>query len=224
MAYATVTELKNRINKTGTDDDTTLAALLEAASTAINNYCNRPDGFIADAAATARIYSGSGQPTQAIDECTSITLVAVKDSPTDTTYTSWATTDWDAFGGDPHNPDFQPTAKGKPYTGLMYANSDYSVFTSGRFISLKGFADPERTRRSVPTVQITAKWGYATTAPGPVREACIMQAARWYKRAQAAYSDTLAMPDTGTLMFRKILDPDIQHILEQGRYVKPVIA
>lgn len=225
MAYATNTELKARLNKTGSEDDTTITALLEASTVAIDRFCHRPDGFLSDTLASARIYSGSGQPVQAIDECTEITLVAVKDSPTDTAYTSWVAADWIAFGGDPNNPDFQPTSKGMPYTGIMCsAAGDYSTFTSGRYVSLKGFAHTERTRRSVPTVQVTAKWGYSATVPAQIREACIMQAARWYKRGQAAYSDTLAMPDTGQLMFRKVLDPDIQHILEQGRFVRPTIG
>lgn len=225
MAYATVAELKAQINKTGTEDDVALAAFLDAATTAIDQFCHRPDGFVADAVASARVYSGTGSPVLHIDECTSITLVAVKDSPTDTTYTSWATTDWVAFSGDPTNPDFQPTAKGKPYTAIMCtAYGDYSSFTNGSFVSLKGFANVDPTRRHVPTIQVTAKWGYAVTVPATIKQACLITVARWYKRGQTAYADAIAMPDMGQTMFRQVLDPDVKMILQSGRYIRPAIG
>jgi hypothetical protein len=85
-SYASITELKLQIDKTGstgTGDPANLQLLLDASTDAINSLCNRPDGFIALAAATARTYNGEGGPYQWIDECVEITLVEVKDSPTD---------------------------------------------------------------------------------------------------------------------------------------------
>ena len=206
MAYATVANLKLAMQKTDTGDDTTLQQLLDAASTAIDRYCKRPDGFKALATATARYYVGSGLAYQMIDECTTISAVAVKDSIDDTTYTTWATTDYDYAAGSRESPDFNRT----PYTVLFCKpDGDYSTFTSGTMGRVKA-----------RTVSVTAKWGYASTCPDEIETATLMQAARWWKRLQGAMADSLASPDMGQLMYLKQLDPDVQQILIGGGYVK----
>ena len=224
VAYATVNELRNQIDKTGKTDDVELAALLDAASEAINNYCNRPDGFRSDSTASARVYTGSGDTVQYIDECTSISNVAVKTSATATSYTDWESDDYIEFAGSPNRPDFQPTAKGKPYTALMIEpGGDYSHFTSGQYTALRGFRPEFNRTRGVPTVEVTAKWGYAATVPPPIKQACITQASRWYKRGQSAWADAVGSPELGQMFYRKQLDPDVKHLLDDGRYVMPTI-
>ena len=224
-SYCTVAELRGQIGKTGTSDDAQLQILIDGASEAIDAFCNRPDGFVADTRASARVYTGSGGPWQRIDECVEITLVAVKDSPDSSTYTSWAATDWVAFAGDPERPEFQPTAWGKPYDAIMCtADGDYSTWTSGQYVSRGGFRPSKTVGRGVPTVQVTAKWGYSLGVPPVVKQACLTQAARWYKRGSSAWADTLASPDLGQLMFRKTLDPDVEMMLVSGRYVKPAVG
>jgi hypothetical protein len=220
--YVTAAEIKAATNKTQTDDDTIFAALATAASRAIDNYCNRPDGFVSVSVATARVYAGSGRSWMPIDECTSISLVAVKNAATDTTYTSWATTDWTAFTGDPERPNFNRT----PYTAIMCtAGGDYSAFLNGQYITRSGFRpDPDNdTYRGVPTVQVTAKWGYAATVPDAIKQAALVLAARWYKRGESSWSDVLASGEMGQLMYRKALDPDVKFMLSMGRYVRPVV-
>jgi len=217
MAYATAAELRDRIGKVSPDKDTTLDALIAAAERSINTFTNRPDGFIADTIASDRIYSGSGKAHQLIDECAAITLVAVKDSATDSTYTSWAAGDWIAFYGDAKAPEFQPLTRGKPYNAIMVdPTGTQSVFNTGAYFNGRS--------RAVPTVQITARWGYALTVPVDIREACLMQATRWYKRFEGAMSDALASGELGQLLYRQSLDPDVKHILVNGRYVKPAVG
>lgn len=221
MAYATAADMRAQINKISTADDATLTALLSSAERTINRFCNRPDGFLSDTNASARKYSGSGKPYQSIDECTSITLVEVKDSPTDTSYTSWAATDWIPFRGDYKDPDYNRT----PYDMLMVdPTGDYSIFYSGSFVTRGGFRPTTDINRGVPTVQVTAKWGFAATVPSDIKEACIMQAARWYKRLEGAMADALASGELGQLLYRQSLDPDIKMILVNGRYVKQAIG
>jgi len=232
LAYGTVIELRNLINLSAETDDWELAGLLEAAARSIDRYCNRPDGFMADDVVSYRYYTGTGTTVQRIDECVSISEVAVKDSPSDTTYTAWdsPTTnlagdgDWIAFSGDQQRPDFN----GLPYTALMVdPNGDYSTFTSGVFASLRGFpVYGVDTRRSVPTVRVSAYWGFYTTetVPDDIREANVMLASRWYKRLQSSMADTMASPDLGTLMFRQSVDPDIAMILKEGRYIRPAVG
>jgi len=232
QVYATVAELKSRIERTRATDDIILLAILTAASRSIDNACNRrKDGFVA-AVSSTREFVGSGQAVQWIDECASVSAVAVKDSRGDTTYTAWAGTDWRLFGGDPRRPEFNVG----PFNKLMVEwNGDYSSFTSGHatgpgndeyFLSASrrpGLYNP-RTAYGVPTVQVTSFWGYALTCPPEIREAAAMQAARWYKRYQSAMTDTLASEEVGTLIYSKSLDPDIKRILVDGRYIRRAVS
>lgn len=223
--YCTLAEVKAQLSNISTVDatrDAVITAIITAASRTIDNFCNKPEGFEVAASASARVYAGEGKSWQPIDPCTEITLVAVKDSPTDSTYTSWAAADWIAFSGDPERPDFNRT----PYTAVMCSGvGDYSVFTSGYFTTRPGFKpDPDNEyKRGVPTVQITAKWGDAVTVPAPIKQACITLTARWWKRGEASWSDALASGELGQLMYRQALDPDVKMMLVMGRYVRPAV-
>ena len=219
-AYATVIELRAEMDKISTASDLTLARLLDSAAESINNACNRPDGFVSTPVDSARIYAGSGKPFQRIDECTSITTVAVKDSSTDDDYTDWDSTDWIAFRGDPRFPDFNRT----PYTGIMVdPTGDESIFTSGAYTTKAGFRPLTDVFRGVPTVQITGKWGYATTVPADIKEICIEQAARWYKHLEAAGSGLTADSELGQLNTGK-LDADLISRLRTRRYIKATVG
>lgn len=225
--YCTATELRAEIDLTSTSDDATLERLIEAASRNIDRACNRPDGFKADTVASARYYTGDGSAVQLIDECVEVTAVAVKDSATDTTYTAWdsPTTnmagdgDWLAFTGDKKWPEFNRL----PYTAIAVdLNGDYSVFTCGAFAGKRGFPMDSDTRRNVPTVSVTARWGYSDNTPADIKMATIMQCGRWYKQVQGAMADGVANADFGQLVYRQVLHPDIKRLLVDGRYIRPM--
>lgn len=230
-AYATVKEFRSEVQVTSTTTDLFIGAVLDAAKEVIDRVCNRPDGFVAVSTATARYYSGSGDPYQFIHECAAISAVAVKDSPSDdeTDYTAWTlgtvgtTDDADVFAatGSPKWPEFNRT----PYTLLILgSNGAYSSFTSGSFTSRGGFRPTSLVQRGVPTVKVTARWGYALVCPYQITQACLMQAARWYQRLKASMADTIAGPEFGAMMFRKVLDPDIELLLVQSRFVRPSLG
>lgn len=209
--YCTVEELKAQIQKNANDSDTVLERIILSASRAIDGHCNRPEGFIALAAAAPRLYSGSDLEIQRIDECTEITLVEVKVSASDSTFGLWAADDWIAFSGSADSPNFNDT----PYNGLMVSgNGRFTYFTSGKLARRPG----------LPTVRVTARWGYADDVPPTVNQAAITLAARWYKRGGSSWADTLAGGDVGMLMFRKSIDPDVQMMLEHARLIQVAIG
>lgn len=228
MIYATVEELRGTINLGSRDEDDILELWLAGASQSIDNFCNRAeDGFVASDDALARHYSGKGQPHLLIDECIEITEVAVKDSATGNTYTAWSTPttpmagdgDWIPYAGAPSRPYFNRL----PYTALMTdPNGDYAVFTSGAFVHPGGFKPSTTTWRNVPTIKVTAKWGFAATIPAVIKQACIAQTARWYKRGQSAMADAVASGEMGMLLYTKALDPAIQMLLVEGRMIRPL--
>lgn len=221
--YSTTAKIKAQAAaKASATSDALIAQLITAASKAIDNFTNRPDGYVAGVAAV-RSYAGLGQSFLRIDECAATpTLVAVKDSPTDSTYTNWAATDWMAARGDPENPDFNHL----PYDLLIVdPTGNYSHWTSGRYTYLSGFRpDPDsRARSAVKTVQVTAQWGYATACPTDIEQACIIQVVRWLKRSEGSWADTLQAIESGQLLFRQSLDPDVKQLLVAGGYMRVAI-
>jgi len=200
--YATAAELKAQMQGADRDEDQ-YTIMLTAASRAIDNYCNRPDGFVAVTTATARVYSGRGKDVQWIDECIDVTKVEVRPA-VGSAYVEWASTNWIAGTGDPRFGDYNRT----PYNWILVTESgQYNRFTRG----------------SEPTVRVTARWGYAETVPDPVKQACITIAARWFKRGEGAWSDVLATGDFGQLIYRLEMDPDAKMMLAAGRFVRPAI-
>ena len=213
-AYSTIAELKAAMNKVTATDDAVLTATVAAVSRAIDAFCNRPDGFVAEANGyeTTRYFPGSGKRYQWIDECVDVATVAVKDSPSDdeSEYVAWVvgevgvTDDADVFmaGGDPAYPNYNDT----PFQFLLCgANGDYSVFNKSVY----------------PSVKVAARWGYASVVPSQIKQACIMQSARWYKLVQGAMARATAGPDMGALIYPGKLDPDVEFVLSAGRFIKP---
>lgn len=223
-AYATVAELKLQLQTTDTKDQT-MQLLLNAAAQAVDLFTNRAhkaDAFLADETASARIYSPVNGYSCYIDECVQVTEVAVKDSSTDTTYDRVLTTD-DYFvcQGAPKTPIFNRT----PYYLLMIAaTGTQEPFTSSRWSFRPGFRPSFFEERHVPTIRVTARWGYADELPPVVKEATLVMAARWYKRSEGAWADTLATGDFGTRQYVKSLDPDVQMMLQKSRLVRPSIS
>lgn len=222
--YATVSELRTMIEKTGATGaaaDTPLNLILEGVSRGIDQYFNRPDGFVAITDATARIYAGTGLPYIFIDDCISVSSVAVKDGATDSTYTSWATTDWIAFSGDPKDPNFNML----PYTGLLVdPTGDYATFTSGLFTTRGGFRPTSGVGRSVPTVRVTARWGYAAAAPPSIKELTLILAARLYKKGLSSHVDVVSSDQFGQMVFRELSSTEVKLLLDGSRYFKPVVG
>lgn len=223
--YATVAEVKAQIQKIGSESDAVIAVIITAVSQEIDKIANRPDGFVATEFAEERIYTGSGTQVQNIDDTVEITEVAVKDSSTDTAYTAWLATDWIPFSGDERFPVFNRL----PYTAVMVDPSgDQAVFTSGTFVSRVGFRyaiyPRVERRRGVPTVRITAKWGYSVSVPPVVNQVCIIESARAWKRGQSAFADALATSELGDLRFVAALDPASKQMLVGARLVRPAVG
>ena len=220
LAYASVREIKEQLGgKLSNDDDLLIKALRNSSARYINHYLGYPDGFLALEEATTRVYPGSGKTHQHIDPCIEVTAVAVKDSPTSDSYDAWTSSDYVVASGSPIYPDFNST----PYTLLLVdpAGSE-SYFTSGNYYGPQGFPIG-RSSATTPTVQVTARWGYADTIPEDIKEACIAMTARLYKRGEASWEDTTASRDQGQLVYRRV-DHDIEQLLIATRYYRPALA
>lgn len=193
MSYATPAEVKQASDITGTQWDVLIERLIVAASETIDRYCNRPDGFLAQATGTQRQFAGTGICSLRVGECAEVQSVEVYRSG------GWQVlSEWVAFAGDAQRPLYVP-----PYSGIL-ARSPFEA----------GFG---------PTVRVVARWGYGDAVPDAVREATVILASRWLKRGQSSWADTLTTDMGGTLEFRRQIDPDVQMILDKGRLRRPTI-
>jgi len=50
-----------------------------------------------------------------------------------------------------------------------------------------------------------------------VKQAVLIQAARWFKRGQQGFRDTGAIVELGQLMYTRALDPDVAALIEHLR-------
>lgn len=216
MGYCTPQELRTQIEKygaSGASDDASLNIVIEAVSQLIDSYCNRPDGFVAQEIYTVRRYAGRGDAWLYIDDCVAIQAVSMKTGVI-SDYTALAATDWIPFSGSHTEPEWDRL----PYNGIyLTADGQYSHWTNGHI------SDSDKRAIVTPTVTVTARWGYSTVIPPLIRQVTIALAARWYKQAQSAWTDTLASAEFGGLIYRA-QNADIRLMLEQSRLSRPAFA
>ena len=188
-AYATADEVKAAMPGviSGATYDTILGTLATRASELIDRLTGRDVGaYDAADVATARYFDGSGEDYQWIDECVEITTLEVKDSETDTTYDTWLTSDYITW----------PYWDSPIRKLIVDPTGDEVYFPSG-----------------LRTVKVTAKWGYSADPPAVVKQAVVIQAARWFKRGQQAFQDVSAAAEVGQLTYAQKLDPDIETMI-----------
>jgi hypothetical protein len=203
--YATPIELRLHLDSWDDKWEPVIQYCLDSAADLIDKTCNRGVSFVAAQTATTRQFVGSDTGSIFISDCMAVTQVETRSSASDA-YAALTAGTWLAFSGDPRYPDFNQT----PYNGVMLLSG--GIFTRETY-----------DRIALPTVRITARWGYADTVPPVIRQATIIQATRYFKRGQGAYADTLSTGDFSQLQYRKQLDPDVKAILTSARLIRPAI-
>lgn len=165
-SYATLTDLKARLDIADTDDDDRLTAALAVASREIETYCDRQ--FNDAGSASARTFEPLTAYRLLVDDFSTTTgLVIATDTDDDGAYdTTWTSSDY----------DLEPAAgqtlgqSAWPYSRI-HAVGDYTYPRCGR-------------RRR--TVQVTARWGWSAV-PSGVAEACLIAAAELFKAGDAPF-------------------------------------
>ena len=187
----TLAEIRARLQfaDTDTDDDPMLESIVTAVSRVIENYCGRK--FYADTADATRYYTAEDANLLFLDDDLISVTTLKTDTDGDRTYeTTWtATTHYEL---EPAN----ASVDGAPYTRIATSPRGAYQFPVGM---ARG-------------VQVVGKFGYATTVPYPVREACLLQCERLYKRKDAVFG-VLGSAEMGQMVVIPKLDPDIQLLL-----------
>ncbi|MGE5830144.1 MAG: hypothetical protein ACM30G_17550 [Micromonosporaceae bacterium] len=166
--YITVDQLKRyafpNTSATATADaveDDLLADAIASVSREIDSYCGRR--FYADTTATARIYRPTTADLVKVDDFWTTTGLIIATGDNGTYPTTLTTADYTL---EPLNGIVDGVA-GWPYYRIVSTNSS---FTASRW----------------PTVQVTARWGWASV-PAPVAEACKILASETFKAKGAPF-------------------------------------
>ncbi len=186
--YCTLAELQARMGVGDTIDDVTLEQVITGVSRMIDDYTRRRFYVVTP---ETRYYTPRHTDVVETDDMIAVTTVAT-DADGDRTYeTTWAATD---YGLCPIN----AAVDGHPYTAIEIAPQGRYTFPM--------------VRRGL---KIVGSFGYAATAPDVVREACLLQAARVFKRKDAPFG-IAGVPELGMLRISQ-LDPDVKMLLNGVR-------
>lgn len=197
--YASLDDLKERLDITDTDDDYILEAVIEAASRAIDAYTGRR--FWSTTASSddeTRYYTAEVDDVLFPDDLQSVTGFWTDEDETRAWSTTWSSTDYELL---PYN----ATLDGHPYTRIELAPDADHDFCAGL---RKG-------------VKITGSFGYCAgddNTPKVVTQACLLQSARLFKRKDAPFG-VAGTPELGMLRLESELDPDVRLMLAGVRRV-----
>lgn len=147
--YATLAEVKARLEITDNNDDLALIALVEQSSRVIDRVCRRR--FWVDPSDTTRYYTATDPAMVWIDDLVSITTLATDDTGSRSYGVTWASTDYDLW---PEN----ASGKGEPYMVIQ-------ITPNGRY------RFPSLTK----SVKVVGKFGVPSTSPwmDDVKGACL---------------------------------------------------
>lgn len=163
--------------------DTPDDAVLEAVIEAASRAIDGETGRVFYAATATRYFTAEDSELLFVDDLLSVTTLKT-DLDGDRTYeTTWAATDYDL---EPYN--------STPYTRIQIAPRGTRTFPTGR----RG-------------VEIAGSWGYAATAPDAINEACLLMAARLFKRKDAVFG-VLMNPEFGTARLPQV-DQDVKLLI-----------
>jgi len=180
----------------GSTYDVLLSQLANAASRAIDRYTGRaPGAYYADVP-SVRYIDGSGTPRLWIGELAAAPAqVWVAESGDGSSYVPWDDTEYICW-------PYDALERGEPYLRL---DIDLLNGTKGIW-----YAYPR-------AVKISGQWGYSAYPPADVKQACLIQAIRWFKRSQQAYRDIGGIVDLGQLQYVQALDPEVAQLLSHLR-------
>lgn len=184
--YCTLAELKARLAITDSVDDGVLEAVIEAASRAIDNWTDR----VFYATTATRYFTAEDGDLLFVDDLLAVTTlktISQNSAGTRTYGDTWAAADYDL---EPFNSTPKTRIRINPGGAYAFATE------------AKG-------------VEIAGSWGYASTAPDAINEACLLQAARLFKRKDAPFG-VAGTPETGAMTLPR-LDPDVRMLLEPYR-------
>lgn len=168
--------------------------MLDAILAAVSRQIDQYTNRRFYATTETRFYTARRVSDVIIDDCLSITTLAT-DADGDRVYEkTWSATDFDLY----------------PYNATPYTRVEATV--KGAYLFPVNIAKG---------VKIIGSFGYSATVPEPVNRACLIQAARLYKRKDALFG-VMGSAEMGQLLVIPKMDPDVKLLL--SGYIKPAFG
>lgn len=194
--YATRDEVKAALRITDNVDNSLIDIALEAASREIDGYTER----VFSLSTATRVFTPTDSFLTEIDDLYSITTLKTSSDGSSFT-TTWQSSDYQL----------------EPLNGI--AGGISQPYTRVRAIGSYLFPvwDAKNPNAYEATVQITGVWGWSSV-PAAVKQACILYAARQFKRYDAPLG-VAGFGDIGVMNITRI-DPDVMALLSPYRRVR----
>jgi len=187
-ASVTLSQVSSLASATDPSDDDVLERCIQSASREIDNYTERRFYTVEE----TRYYTPKEWDVLFIDDLVSITSLKTDDDGDRVYEDTWAATDYDLM---PFNAQLESIPK--PYTWIQVTpEGDYSFPTNVE----KG-------------VEITGAFGYSSTTPDPINQACVLRAIWLHKRKDAVFG-VAGMSGMGSIVLRIEHDPDLKMLLD----------
>ena len=194
--YSDLTSLKAAIGISDTTDDTVLEAAVEAASRQIDAFVGKGRKFWQDGTVVARYYYPMCSHECWTDDISTATGLVVKlDNDGDGTFETTLTINTD-FITWPRNAAAEYPVR--PWQAIRLLTGSSALFA--------------QTVNNLPTVEVTAKFGWAAV-PRAVERACVMQARAIFKAPDTTFGVFAAGLD-GQARNIPALDPVARALLE----------
>jgi hypothetical protein len=179
-AYASLERFKSRLRIDSTDDDDELLEALDSASREIDLFCGRR--FYADTAATARRYRPRDTCLALVDDLYDTTGLIVAADDGSGSYATTLTL----------NTDFVL----EPLDGVVDGSSGWPYW------KIRTVSATLRTGSVLPSLRVTAKWGWAKI-PRPVTQACLIMAQANYRLKDVSFG-AAGVGDLGIVTVRQV--------------------
>lgn len=194
--YCTIGELKARLWPTGTTPDTEEDTILQGVITSVSRWIDNYTGtsFYTTTSDETRYFTADDEETLFTPDIVSITTLATD------------------------------SAGARTYGNTWTVNTDFSVQPYNYSLDSTPIRIIERTpmgNYSFPTekksIKIVGKFGYCTAAnqPAPVKQACLLQCTRIFKRKDAPFG--MIANQLGTMSVISELDTDVKQMLDMYR-------
>lgn len=200
--YYTVAEIKGENPDSGfnssSDYDTALGAFITSASRAIDKEIGKWDNyFYPSTDAETRYFDGTGARELWVDDIVTLTSVSVSEEGglSSSDYTAWSSSD---------------------YILMPYNSTPKSIILVDTLNGSKLYWEPY-----MKAVKVVAVFGYSETPPQVIKQACSIQAIRWFQRAKQNWQESGAKSDFGQVVVNvsnkdfigSKLDPDVAALL-----------
>lgn len=190
-AYTTLNAVKAALRITDAVDDTLIEMSIDAASRAIDGYCQRQ---FYNAGTATRYFAASDELVCQIDDLagTAITLATDEDAQGNYDIT-WTPADYQL----------------EPLNGVQAGQ----VWPFTRIRAKLNYLFP--VENDLALVKVTGVWGWPSI-PKAIEYACILQSQRFFKRFDSP-TGVIGFGDMGAIRVARNLDPDIAQSIDQYR-------